>query len=152
MNLFCRIVCGEKRANLTRFSATVPIQTETGDIDGTVSIKRDLISKNKNEGISNRLTYHFFLAGGASSNACSETYAGSSAFSEIETKSLSQYLESISDKFFAYISFHSYSQLLLFPYGHTKDHLENYNDLVRELFLFSISSAIKKKDYHPAIG
>ncbi|KAL2729447.1 zinc carboxypeptidase-like [Vespula squamosa] len=68
--------------------------------------------------------------GGASSNACSETYAGSSAFSEIETKTLSQYLESISNKFFAYISFHSYSQLLLFPYGHTKDHLENYNDLL----------------------
>ncbi|XP_047362967.1 zinc carboxypeptidase-like [Vespa velutina] len=68
--------------------------------------------------------------GGSSSNPCSETYAGSSAFSEIETKSLSQYLQSISDKFFAFISFHSYSQLLLFPYGHTKEHLENYNDLL----------------------
>ncbi|XP_035741205.1 zinc carboxypeptidase-like [Vespa mandarinia] len=68
--------------------------------------------------------------GGSSSNPCSETYAGSSAFSEIETKSLSQYLQSISDKFFAFISFHSYSQLLLFPYGHTTEHLENYNDLL----------------------
>ncbi|XP_046833285.1 zinc carboxypeptidase-like [Vespa crabro] len=68
--------------------------------------------------------------GGSSSNACSETYAGSSAFSEIETKTLSQYLRSISDKFFAFISFHSYSQLLLFPYGHTREHLENYDDLL----------------------
>ncbi|KAI4499911.1 hypothetical protein M0802_005167 [Mischocyttarus mexicanus] len=68
--------------------------------------------------------------GGASSNPCAETYAGTSGFSDIETKSLSEYIESISDKFFAYVSFHSYSQLLLFPYGHTKAHLENYDDLL----------------------
>lgn len=67
--------------------------------------------------------------GGASSNPCSETYAGSAPFSDIETKSASEYIRSISDKFYAYISFHSYSQLLLFPYGHTKDHLENYDEL-----------------------
>ncbi|XP_043502401.1 zinc carboxypeptidase-like [Polistes fuscatus] len=68
--------------------------------------------------------------GGASSNPCAETYAGTGPFSDIETKSLSEYIESISDKFFAYVSFHSYSQLLLFPYGHTKAHLENYDDLL----------------------
>ncbi|XP_015174730.1 PREDICTED: zinc carboxypeptidase-like [Polistes dominula] len=68
--------------------------------------------------------------GGASSNPCAETYAGSGPFSDIETKSLSEYIESISDKFFAYVSFHSYSQLLLFPYGHTTAHLENYDDLL----------------------
>ncbi|XP_071555610.1 zinc carboxypeptidase-like [Temnothorax nylanderi] len=67
--------------------------------------------------------------GGASSNPCSETYAGSAAFSDIETKSASDYLKSISDKFYAYISFHSYSQMLMFPYGHTRAHLENYEEL-----------------------
>lgn len=91
------------------------------------------------------IQFIIILAGGSSSNACSETHAGSSAFSEIETKSLSEYLKSISDKFFAYISFHSYSQLLLFPYGHTKDHLENYNDLVRELFLFFYRTRLQRK-------
>uniref|UniRef100_A0A0C9RW76 Zinc carboxypeptidase A 1 n=1 Tax=Fopius arisanus TaxID=64838 RepID=A0A0C9RW76_9HYME len=69
--------------------------------------------------------------GGASNVPCAETYAGSAAFSDIETKSMSQYISSIADKFYAYISFHSYSQLLLFPYGHTKQHLDNYDDLVR---------------------
>ncbi|KAL6261804.1 hypothetical protein P5V15_006891 [Pogonomyrmex californicus] len=67
--------------------------------------------------------------GGASSNPCSETYAGSAPFSDIETKSMSEYLKSISDKYYAYLSFHSYSQLLMFPYGHTRDHLENYDEL-----------------------
>ncbi|XP_011877191.1 PREDICTED: zinc carboxypeptidase-like [Vollenhovia emeryi] len=67
--------------------------------------------------------------GGASSNPCSETYAGTAPFSDVETKSASDYIKTISDKFYAYISFHSYSQLLLFPYGHTRDHLENYDDL-----------------------
>ncbi|XP_072767276.1 uncharacterized protein [Anoplolepis gracilipes] len=66
--------------------------------------------------------------GGASNNSCSETYAGNAPFSEIETKSMSQFIESIKDKFDLYISFHSYSQLLMFPYGHTKTHLENYDD------------------------
>ncbi|KMQ94422.1 zinc carboxypeptidase a 1 [Lasius niger] len=67
--------------------------------------------------------------GGASSNACSETYAGSAPFSDVETKSMSEYIKSVVDKFYAYISFHSYSQLLMFPYGHTTDHLENYDEL-----------------------
>ncbi|XP_071574831.1 zinc carboxypeptidase-like [Temnothorax nylanderi] len=66
--------------------------------------------------------------GGSSFFPCSETYAGSAPFSDIETKSMSEYIKSISDKFYAYISFHSYSQLLMFPYGYTKAHLENYED------------------------
>jgi hypothetical protein len=73
-----------------------------------------------------------FSAGGTHPNPCTEIYPGNAPFSEIETKSMSEYIKSISDKFYAYISFHSYSQLLLFPYGHTKEHLENYDDLVRE--------------------
>ncbi|XP_046410685.1 zinc carboxypeptidase-like [Neodiprion fabricii] len=67
--------------------------------------------------------------GGASSLPCVDTYAGSGPFSEIETKSASEYIDSISDKFYAYISFHSYTQLLLIPYGHTTDHLDNYDEL-----------------------
>lgn len=66
---------------------------------------------------------------------CSPTYAGSEPFSDIETKSISEYIDSISDKFYAYISFHSFSQLLMFPYGYTKDHLDNYDDLVRNFII-----------------
>ncbi|KAM0726995.1 Zinc carboxypeptidase A 1 [Formica fusca] len=76
----------------------------------------------------NRNWDYKWMTGGSSSNPCSETYAGSAPFSDIETKSMSEYIKSIKDKFDAYISFHSYSQLLMFPYGHTKDHLENYDE------------------------
>ncbi|KAL0122841.1 hypothetical protein PUN28_007490 [Cardiocondyla obscurior] len=81
--------------------------------------------------------------GGASSNPCAETYAGSAPFSDIETKSASEYITSIADKFYAYLSFHSYSQLLMFPYGHTTDHLENHDELY-DIGLKSIS-ALKQK-------
>ncbi|XP_076758952.1 zinc carboxypeptidase-like [Xylocopa sonorina] len=76
----------------------------------------------------NRNWGYKWMSGGASNSPCSETYAGSSAFSDVETKSMSEYISSISSKFHAYIAFHSYSQLLMFPYGHTKQHLENYSD------------------------
>ncbi|XP_055914222.1 uncharacterized protein LOC129947614 [Eupeodes corollae] len=68
---------------------------------------------------------------GSSNNPCSDTYAGPEAFSEIETKSLSEYITSVKDNLMLYISYHSYSQLLLFPYGHTSEHPSNYDDLKR---------------------
>ncbi|XP_066995074.2 zinc carboxypeptidase [Anabrus simplex] len=71
-----------------------------------------------------------WMDGGASSNECSETYAGSKAFSEIETKSLSEYITSIADKIQVYLAFHSYSQLLLIPYGHSTEHISNYDTLM----------------------
>ncbi|PSN45347.1 Zinc carboxypeptidase A 1 [Blattella germanica] len=67
---------------------------------------------------------------GASSSPCSDTYAGSSAASEIETQTLAAYITSIVDKFDVYFAFHSYSQLLLLPYGHSQQHVSNYNELL----------------------
>jgi hypothetical protein len=43
---------------------------------------------------------------------------------------LSNYLTSIADQFDVYLAFHSYSQLLLFPYGHNNDQVSNYDELV----------------------
>ncbi|XP_058824810.1 zinc carboxypeptidase A 1 [Topomyia yanbarensis] len=63
-------------------------------------------------------------------NRCySDTYGGPKAFSELETKTLSEYIRSLEGKIQTYIAFHSYSQLLLFPYGHTSAHTENHDDL-----------------------
>ncbi|KAJ8686600.1 hypothetical protein QAD02_022394 [Eretmocerus hayati] len=76
----------------------------------------------------NRNWDYKWMQGGASPIPCFDNYAGKKAFSEIETKSLSKYLTSIKDKLFAYIAFHSYSQLLMFPYGDTKEHLDNYDE------------------------
>uniref|UniRef100_A0A182J874 Zinc carboxypeptidase A 1 n=1 Tax=Anopheles atroparvus TaxID=41427 RepID=A0A182J874_ANOAO len=66
---------------------------------------------------------------GTSNNACADTYAGPSAFSEVETKAMAAFVDSLKGKLGAYIAFHSYSQLLLFPYGHTAEHSPNHKDL-----------------------
>lgn len=79
-------------------------------------------------------------AGGADNSPCSETYAGPKAFSEPETASLSKYLTTIGKNLVTYISFHSYSQLLMVPYGYTDEHLDNYNVTVSLLQLFRIST------------
>ncbi|XP_055633278.1 zinc carboxypeptidase A 1-like [Toxorhynchites rutilus septentrionalis] len=66
---------------------------------------------------------------GTSDRCNTETFGGPHAFSEVETKSLSQYIESLKGKIQAYIAFHSYSQVLLYPYGHTIEHTPNHDDL-----------------------
>ncbi|XP_011872365.1 PREDICTED: zinc carboxypeptidase-like isoform X2 [Vollenhovia emeryi] len=66
---------------------------------------------------------------GVNSNPCMNSYGGSKPFSEIETESMSKYIKSISDKFYAYISFHSFKQLLMFPNGYTRKHIDNHNEL-----------------------
>jgi len=58
-----------------------------------------------------------WMTGGSSSNPCSDTYAGSSAFSEPETKLTSDFINTIASELDAFISLHSYSQLILIPYG-----------------------------------
>ncbi|XP_074038606.1 zinc carboxypeptidase [Leptinotarsa decemlineata] len=65
--------------------------------------------------------------GGAGRDPCGETYPGPKAFSEREISTLSQYISSIASKLKVFISFHSYSQIVLLPYGHTSQHLDNYN-------------------------
>ncbi|CAB0032161.1 unnamed protein product [Trichogramma brassicae] len=71
---------------------------------------------------------------GASPEPCSGIYAGARAFSEIETLTLSEYLYSVKDKLFAYLAFHSYSQLLMYPYSYTTGNLENFEESVRKFF------------------
>ncbi|EAT37217.1 AAEL010782-PA [Aedes aegypti] len=88
--------------------------------------------------------WDFHWAEQGTSNRCnSDTYGGPHAFSEVETKSLSQFIASLKGKIQAYISFHSYSQLLLFPYGHTGEHASNHNDL-NEIAKATITSLAKR--------
>lgn len=55
---------------------------------------------------------------GASRAPCSDTFAGSHAFSENETLAIHNYLERNPGKFDAYIALHSYAHQMLHPYGH----------------------------------
>ncbi|XP_059112529.1 carboxypeptidase A1 [Peromyscus eremicus] len=59
-----------------------------------------------------------FGLAGASSNPCSDTYHGKFANSEVEVKSIVDFVTNHGN-IKAFISIHSYSQLLLYPYGYT---------------------------------
>ncbi|XP_069318226.1 carboxypeptidase A1 [Eulemur rufifrons] len=61
-----------------------------------------------------------FGLSGASSNPCSETYHGKAANSEVEVKSIVDFVKDHGN-IKAFISIHSYSQLLLYPYGYKTD-------------------------------
>ncbi|KAF9412702.1 hypothetical protein HW555_008846 [Spodoptera exigua] len=66
---------------------------------------------------------------GSSSNPCNyQTYAGSQPFSEIETRSLSEYISGL-ENMLGYISFHADAQMLLLPYSDSSEHIDNYDDL-----------------------
>lgn len=58
-----------------------------------------------------------------------DSYPGPAPFSEIESGSLAIYLEGLYGRIHAYISFHSFSQTLLYPYGYTKELPSNHQDL-----------------------
>ncbi|XP_047994290.1 zinc carboxypeptidase-like [Leguminivora glycinivorella] len=78
----------------------------------------------------NRNWNNNWLVSGASTSPASDIYAGPGPFSEPETRSLSDYIRSIGDQIDLYLSFHSFSQMLLLPYGNTTEHIDNYYDAV----------------------
>lgn len=71
---------------------------------------------------------------GASDNPCSDTFGGPVAWSEPESVHLSDYVNSIAGSIRVFLSFHSYGQYLLFPYGHTNEPSHNYDVLVSVIF------------------
>nr|CAH7719403.1 unnamed protein product [Callosobruchus chinensis] len=77
----------------------------------------------------NRNWNHHWNEYGGSDDPCSEIYSGPKPFSEQCAKNLAEYLGNIPEKIRTYISFHSFSQLILIPYGHTSEHLENYEQV-----------------------
>ncbi|XP_036282925.1 carboxypeptidase A4 isoform X2 [Pipistrellus kuhlii] len=59
-----------------------------------------------------------FAGKGASGNPCSEVYHGPHANSEVEVKSVVDFIQRHGN-FKCFIDVHSYSQLLMYPYGYT---------------------------------
>ncbi|PYZ99327.1 hypothetical protein A6K26_009850 [Gammaproteobacteria bacterium 2W06] len=76
----------------------------------------------------NRNWGHHWNENGASDNPCSDIYAGPEAFSEIEMKNVrNQILDQTN--LVVYLTFHSYSQLWLYPWGYTSALPEDWQDL-----------------------
>jgi len=67
------------------------------------------------------------MQGGASNQPCSDTYGGSRAFSEVETEIVSEYIKGFTSRLVFYLSLHSYSQLILLPFGHENARYPDYN-------------------------
>ncbi|XP_033882891.2 carboxypeptidase A1-like isoform X2 [Acipenser ruthenus] len=65
---------------------------------------------------------------GTSTNPCSETYLGSFEHSESEVKSIVDFILGHGN-FKAMITIHSYSQMLMYPYGYTSTETPNQQEL-----------------------
>ncbi|KAJ8782993.1 hypothetical protein J1605_009601 [Eschrichtius robustus] len=65
---------------------------------------------------------------GTSNNPCSDSYRGPSANSEVEVKSIVDFIKG-PGKVTAFITFNSYSQLLMFPYGYTCAESHKFDEL-----------------------
>lgn len=93
------------------------------DISGNYKLWRKNRSKNDGGtyGVDINRNYGYqWGGGGASANPGSDTYRGPSAFSEPETQAIKKYIEE-HQNITILLSFHTFSQLILYPWGHTTD-------------------------------
>ncbi|XP_055636788.1 zinc carboxypeptidase-like [Toxorhynchites rutilus septentrionalis] len=70
---------------------------------------------------------------GSSDDQCSYDFSGGAVFSEPEAAALADFIRNNAEKehIRTYIALHSYSQLLMFPFGHTPEKVSNYDHLNR---------------------
>nr|XP_044606173.1 carboxypeptidase A4 isoform X2 [Equus asinus] len=71
-----------------------------------------------------------FAGAGTSNNPCSEVYHGPHANSEVEVKSVVDFIQQHGN-FKCFIDLHSYSQLLMYPYGYTVNKAPDAEELIQ---------------------
>ena len=99
--------------------------------DGSYKMWRKNRSKNADGTFGTDLNRNYGFqwgTGGSSTNPSNDTYMGTKPFSEPETVNIKNYVESNSN-ITILLSFHTYSQLILYPWGHKYDGIENGKDL-----------------------
>ncbi|XP_077168751.1 carboxypeptidase B2 [Paroedura picta] len=82
---------------------------------------------------------------GASGYPCDETYCGPHPESEPEVKAVTRFLRRHQSRIKAYITMHSYSQLVLFPYSYTYNRSKDHDELLS--LANKIASAIEDKHW-----
>ncbi|XP_047538956.1 carboxypeptidase B-like isoform X1 [Vanessa atalanta] len=55
---------------------------------------------------------------GTSNNPCSDIYAGSKPFSEVESRTVGEIIDEHLDRMVLFITMHSYGSMILYPWGH----------------------------------
>jgi len=68
---------------------------------------------------------------GASEHPCKETYRGKGPFSEPETRAVRDFIEGIQADFQLYLTFHSYGQYILYPWGYDRKNTRDHKELKR---------------------
>ncbi|CAH3025693.1 unnamed protein product, partial [Porites evermanni] len=81
--------------------------------------------------------------GGASSDPCSEAFHGEEPLSEKEVQSVARFLESQKKRLVGYLDIHSYGQMLLFPWGFTKEQTKDHIEMER--VAIAMANAIKSR-------
>ncbi|XP_005409154.1 PREDICTED: carboxypeptidase B2 isoform X2 [Chinchilla lanigera] len=91
---------------------------------------------------------------GASSFSCSETYCGPYPESEPEVKAVADFLRKNINHIKAYISMHSYSQRILFPYSYNRSKSKDHEELslVASAAVRAIESIHKNTKYTHGSG
>ncbi|XP_064501781.1 carboxypeptidase B2 isoform X1 [Pseudopipra pipra] len=90
---------------------------------------------------------------GASSYECQETYCGPYPESEPEVKAVARFVRDHKNTIKAYITMHSYSQLVLFPYSYTTNRSKDHDEL--DTLAKKAAKAIRrttKETYRPGPG
>ena len=85
---------------------------------------------------------------GSSGDGCSETYRGSLAFSELETQAMRDFVEA--HNFPIALNYHSYSNLLLYPFGYTYNNPMNQDDL--NTFIEIGEELVSENNYYLGTG
>jgi carboxypeptidase T len=114
------------------FPSINPDGSEYDIADGTYKSWRK--NRSLNSGAScagvdlNRNYGYHWGSGGASNNPCSDIYMGPQAFSEPETQNVKAFVEA-RPNLKVLLSFHTFSELVLYPWGYTYDDITNGTDL-----------------------
>lgn len=90
--------------------------------------KNRKLNRDGSYGVDLNRNYSFqWGTGGSSTNPTSDTYMGTEPFSEPETQAIKKYVEQ-NENVTVLLSFHSYSKLILYPWGHKYDGIEDSRD------------------------
>jgi len=85
---------------------------------------------------------------GSSGDGCNETYRGTFAFSEPETQAIRDFVEA--HDFPVAFNYHSYSNLLLYPFGYTYNNPMNQDDL--NTFIEIGEELVSENNYYLGTG
>ncbi|XP_048753048.1 carboxypeptidase B-like isoform X2 [Ostrea edulis] len=66
---------------------------------------------------------------GGSTNVCSDVYSGKSAFSEAESRAVESFILNNNKDMIAYLTYHSYGEMWLYPWGYTSALPVDWQDL-----------------------